>query len=1013
MDRCPVHPVPVADNIQPRETPAGLLQLPRPLGAYLLLEEIGRGGNGVVFKARQPVLNRLCAVKMLLGGEFAGPDAEARLRTEAAAAASLDHPHIVGVYEAGVENGLLYFSMEYVPGQTLTQLVRATMLPAEKIARYVRDIARAIDYAHSRGVLHRDLKPTNVIVDLNDQVQITDFGLTKGVHEADQTSEGAGSPNFMAPEQASGSFGQTGVRTDVFGIGAILYFLLTDRPPFRGETLADTLQAVIGAEARRPREFRTGVPRDLETIALKCLEKRPSKRYPTAADVADELDRYLRDEPILAHPVGPFERGWRWCRRHPALAGFATATVVLLLTLAVGGPLLALRIREQRDFTRRNLYAADMALAFQALQSGGERQVREILAQYRPMGADALELRGWEWFYLAHRTRDRSVAVIGTNDVTPTVLRLMPGGKQALVADFGGKLTLWDIPGKRALWSRLVRTNASSMFSMTPDGGTAVVVDRLTGDTNTLLRWVETATGRILSQTVTEGLVTPFAMTAAKEVWVAGSSEARKVSSTDGRQLSSIHFPTNATDLAIGMSPDGRWLGTALDGNLLYLVPVSAPQGARTIREIHQISPIGSGATAVTFSPDSRRVATCGRDGTVAVWNVEDGRLVVRMNAHPDLVLAADFSEDGRYLVTGGRDAAVRVWSLPDGRLVSEQNGPHSLLRYAAVLPGGKEFVTTADDNTVRKWKLFPEPEVLSYTNLPRDLVAVGLLPNGLHYAWARTDGTSGFSELSTGRDVMSGVDGQQILSLAGSANRQGQTLMARLLSDGRVQLASIEKGPMPGWTLTNWVLSAAASGAQISMDISRDLRRLAIADAVNGVAVWSVPDGRMITRFPVPRFNGVALAPMEPAVAYLDRTGRPKIRRLDTGTELEMKADAGYRQSVAFSPDGRLLLTAGLDGMVHVLDVQSGELLHRLTSRTTGLILVNASPDGSRIAAGSVDGFITLWDRKTGREIGMIPGHSKPVSSLEFLPDGRMVSGAADAIRFWPAPGSVRPSRR
>jgi WD40 repeat protein len=168
-----------------------------------------------------------------------------------------------------------------------------------------------------------------------------------------------------------------------------------------------------------------------------------------------------------------------------------------------------------------------------------------------------------------------------------------------------------------------------------------------------------------------------------------------------------------------------------------------------------------------------------------------------------------------------------------------------------------------------------------------------------------------------------------------------------------------------------------------------------------------------MITRFPVPQFNGVALAPREPAVAYLDRTGRPKIRRLDTGTELEMKADAGYRQSAAFSPDGRLLLTAGLDGMVHVLDVQSGELLHRLTSRTTGLILVNASPDGSRIAAGSVDGFITLWDRKTGREIGMIPGHSKPVSSLEFLPDGRMVSGAADAIRFWPAPGSVRPSRR
>ncbi len=995
------------DEPQPKSPSSGSLELPRPLGAYLLLEEIGRGGNGVVFKARQPVLNRLCAVKMLLGGEFAGPDAESRLRTEAAAAASLDHPHIVGVYEAGVEDGLLYFSMEYVPGQTLTQLVRATMLPAEKIARYVRDIARAIDYAHSRGVLHRDLKPTNVIIDLNDQPQITDFGLTKGVHDADNTTEGAGSPNFMAPEQASAGFGQTGVRTDVFGIGAILYFLLTDRPPFRGETLSDTLNAVIHTEARRPREFRTGVPRDLETISLKCLEKRPSKRYASAAEVADELDRFLRDEPIQAHPVGPFERGWRWCRRHPALAGFATATTVLLLTLAIGGPLLALRIREQRDFTRRNLYSADMAMAFQALQSGGERQVREILEQYQPARLDGLDLRGWEWFHLAHRTRDRSVAVIGTNDVTPTVLRLLPGGNRALVADFAGRLTLWDLPARRAVWSRVVRTNASSIFAMTPDARTAVVVDRPPGATNTVLRFIETSTGRAVSETLTEGLVTPFALTPGREVWVSSQTEARRLSPTDGRLLASVRFPSNSVDLAVAMSADGRWLGAALEGNLLYLVPMDSPRSARTIRDIHRTSSIGSGATALSFSPDGSMVATCGRDGTVALWTVPDGRLLARLHAHPDLVLTVDFSEDGRHVVTGGRDAAIRVWSVPDGRLESEQSGRHSLLRYAAVLPGGREFVTTADDNSIRQWAMFPPPESPAFTNLPAGIIGVGVLPNALHYGWARPDGTSGYAEILSGRQLDDGSGGQPALVATAAASPAGRTLMVRLGLDGRIQLASIEKGPLPGWSMTNWVMPSSVTDGQNYMDVSRDLKRLAVADAVNGIGVWSVPDGRLLTRFQAPGFNAIALAPFEPRIAYLGRVGRPRIRNLATRREVEMQADMGMRQNCVFSPDGRLFLTAGLDGFVHVFDADTGVALHRLTSRTTGLIIVNATPDGSRIAAGSLDGFVTLWDMHTGREIGMFQAHAKPVSSLEFLADGRLVTAGADAIRFWPAPGS------
>jgi WD40 repeat protein/tRNA A-37 threonylcarbamoyl transferase component Bud32 len=988
---------------------AGGLSLPRPLGAYLLLEEIGRGGNGVVFKARQPVLNRLCAVKMLLGGEFAGPDAEARLRTEAAAAASLDHPHIVGIYEAGVENGLLYFSMEYVPGHTLNQLVRANMLPAEKIARYVRDIARAIDYAHSRGVLHRDLKPTNVIIDGNDQVQITDFGLTKGVHEADHTTDGAGSPNFMAPEQASAAFGQTGVRTDVFGIGAILYFLLTDRPPFRCETLAATLQAVIHTDPKRPREFRTGVPRDLETICMKCLEKRPARRYATAGEVADELDRFLRDEPILAHPVGPLERGWRWCRRHPALAGFATATAVLLGTLAVGGPAMALRLRHQRDFTRRNLYAADMAAAFQSLEGGGERQVHELLDRYRPENQDGLDLRGWEWFHLAHRTRDRSVALIGTNEATPTVLRLLPDGKRALVADFGGRLALWELGSRKKVWSRVVRTNASSMFVVSTDGRLACVIDRLEGSTNTQVRVLDAESGAPVAEHRTPGLATPFAVTRDGTVWLQAGRELRRMGIRDGRPGASLLLRTNATDLAVALSPDGRWIAAALEGNELQILPAEADGASRFARDIHRPGPIGAGAVAVAFSPDSSRVATCGRDGSVGIWSVPDARLIVRLQAHPDLVVAADFSGDGSRIVTGGRDSAIRVWSLPDGALVSEQTGRHSLLRYAVVLPGGREFVTTADDNAIRLWNLQPEPDQTVFTNIPARVVAVGLIPDGRHYGWARADGTGGFAEIATGKTFMTGGsdNGAQVTGAA-AASPDGRVLMARLLADGRVQLANIEKGPLTEWRIPNWSFAGQGQGGQVQLDISRDLRHLAVADPVQGIGVFEAQTGRALGRFQSPGFLAIALAPKQLRVAHSGRVGGPRIRDLATGVDLEMKAEAGFRQNIAFSPDGRHLLTAGLDGVVHVFDSGTGALVHRLTSRATGLIYVSASHDGSRVAAGSVDGVVSLWDMQTGRAIGTLSGHRSPVGSIEFLPDGRLVTGGSDSIRFWPAPGWV-----
>ena len=381
----------VPDGSQPRRTDGD--PLPRSFGDYELLEEIARGGMGIVYKARQASLDRIVAVKMLLFGQYASEEFVHRFRIEASAAASLQHPNIVAIHEVGVHQGQHYFAMDFVDGQNLTQFVRNQPLPAKRAAGYVKTIAEAIQFAHQRRVLHRDLKPANVMIDSNDQPRITDFGLAKKLAEdSDLTVTGQvlGSPNYMPPEQASAQRGQIGPPSDVYSMGAILYHALTARPPFVGETLADTLQQVLHTEPVAPRLLNPAVPRDLETICLKCLEKETTKRYGTAQELADEVARFLRDEPIQARPVTRTERVWRWCGRNPLMASLGAATLLLLLAVAIGGPIAAVRINSERRRAEQNLYASDMNLAFKSLEANNRGRVLALLKKTRPRRRVAL-----------------------------------------------------------------------------------------------------------------------------------------------------------------------------------------------------------------------------------------------------------------------------------------------------------------------------------------------------------------------------------------------------------------------------------------------------------------------------------------------------------------------------------------------------------------------------------------------------------------------------------------------
>ncbi|HEV3021884.1 MAG TPA: serine/threonine-protein kinase, partial [Pirellulales bacterium] len=329
-------------------------------GDYELLEEIARGGMGVVYKARQVNLDRLVAVKMILGGQLASAAEVRRFQTEAEAAANLDHPNIVPIFEVGQHDGRHYFSMGFVEGQSLAARVAAGPLPPREAAELVRKVSAAVEYAHQRGVIHRDLKPANILLDQQGQPRVTDFGLAKRV-DRDSNMTGnhiLGTPSYMPPEQASGLGERIGAASDVYSLGAVLYCLLTGRPPFQAANPLDTLRHVLDRAPLPARLLNPGIPLDLDTIALKCLEKTPERRYATARELTDELDRFLAGAPIRARPVGQVERGWRWCRRNRTVAALSAAVMVSLFAGLGGSVWQAVRAVHERDLKQQALEVA-------------------------------------------------------------------------------------------------------------------------------------------------------------------------------------------------------------------------------------------------------------------------------------------------------------------------------------------------------------------------------------------------------------------------------------------------------------------------------------------------------------------------------------------------------------------------------------------------------------------------------------------------------------------------------
>ncbi|MCS5629552.1 MAG: serine/threonine protein kinase [Pirellulaceae bacterium] len=359
-------------------------------GDYELLNEIARGGMGVVYKARQIALNREVAIKMILSGQFANDDEMDRFYAEAEAAASLNHPNIVTIYEIGEVDGRHFFSMEYVPGDSLADLVRERPLAPRRAASYISDICEAVQLAHDNGILHRDIKPANVLVNKKDIPLVTDFGLAKQVHEkSGMTMEGSvlGTPSYMPPEQARGNLDEVNTRSDIYAIGATLYHLLTGNPPFAAASVYETIRQVLNKEPAEPQERNPDIPQDLATICMKCLQKSPDKRYQTALELQEELQRFLQGKPILARPISNVERLSRWCLRNRLIATSSATAIIgvlaMLVTMTVAYFVTNDALLDARKSFERSKQTVDdffvVVTQNELLQTPNTREVREVM----------------------------------------------------------------------------------------------------------------------------------------------------------------------------------------------------------------------------------------------------------------------------------------------------------------------------------------------------------------------------------------------------------------------------------------------------------------------------------------------------------------------------------------------------------------------------------------------------------------------------------------------------------